>query len=149
MPFAIFISDQCCGSGSPSYEPGTNRMTSAYGWAIVNDANGNQTKTTIPNFCPGTPENQTWNARNQLTVYASGCLGYAATYTYDALGRRLSKTINGVTTKSDLQQGLWFYRFSELPPLRLMQNMGSIRSQTEVLSLIDQRNQGQNLRRLG
>jgi RHS repeat-associated protein len=91
------ISDQCCGSASPAYEPGTNRMTSAYGWAIVNDANGNQTKTTIP-ACPA-PETQTWNARDQLTAYNSGCLGYGATFTYDALGRRLTKTVNGVTTK--------------------------------------------------
>ncbi len=92
-----FMSEQCCGSGAPTYELGTNRMTSAYGWAIVNDANGNQTKTTIPSCAA--PETQTWNARDQLTSYYSGCLGYGATYTYDAIGRRLSKTINGVTTK--------------------------------------------------
>jgi RHS repeat-associated protein len=31
--------------------------------------------------------------------YYSGSLGYGPTFTYDALGRRLTKTLNGVTTK--------------------------------------------------
>ena len=39
----------------------------------------------------------TWNARNQL-VSLSGP-GVTASFQYDALGRRKSKTVNGVTTE--------------------------------------------------
>jgi RHS repeat-associated protein len=90
--------EPCCGTGATTYEAGTNRLTSAFGAAIVNDANGNMTKQTSPSF-PTTPEVMTWNARDQLTSYYSGSLGYGPTFTYDALGRRLTKTLNGVTTK--------------------------------------------------
>jgi RHS repeat-associated protein len=38
----------------------------------------------------------TWNARNQLTVLSGS--GLAATFGYDGLGRRRTKTINGVRT---------------------------------------------------
>ncbi len=38
----------------------------------------------------------TWNARNQLI--SLGGPGVTASFQYDALGRRKSKTVNGVTT---------------------------------------------------
>ncbi len=37
-----------------------------------------------------------WNARNQLTSVVGG--GTIATFTYDALGRRIGKTIDGIST---------------------------------------------------
>jgi YD repeat-containing protein len=40
-----------------------------------------------------------WNARNQLIAISGST---TATFSYDALGRRISKTING--TRTDYQQ---------------------------------------------
>jgi RHS repeat-associated protein len=65
---------------------GTNRLTTLGGTALSYDANGN-----ITNFGSTT---YTWNARNQLTATSGG----GATFAYDALGRRVSATVNGVTT---------------------------------------------------
>jgi RHS repeat-associated protein len=70
---------------SLSYD-GTNRLTSWGGTSISYDANGN-----ITNFGSVT---YTWNARNQLTATSGG----GATFAYDALGRRVSATVSGVTT---------------------------------------------------
>jgi RHS repeat-associated protein len=65
---------------------GTNRLTSWGGKAITYDANGN-----ITNFGSAT---YTWNARNQLTATSNG----SATFRYDALARRVSTSVSGVTT---------------------------------------------------
>jgi RHS repeat-associated protein len=65
---------------------GTNRLTSWGAKSISYDANGN-----ITNFGSAT---YTWNARNQLTATSGG----GATFSYDAFGRRVSATVNGVTT---------------------------------------------------
>jgi RHS repeat-associated protein len=65
---------------------GTNRLTSWGGKSISYDANGN-----ITNFGTAT---YTWNARNQLIATSNG----SATFAYDALGRRISSIVNGITT---------------------------------------------------
>jgi RHS repeat-associated protein len=56
---------------------------------ITYDANGNLTFDGTTSY--------TWDARNQLIQMSSGSL--FATFTYDALGRRVSKTNNGATTR--------------------------------------------------
>jgi RHS repeat-associated protein len=56
------------------------------------DFNGNLTSLTDP---LGTTTN-TWNARNQLAALSG--LGLTASFQYDALGRRVRKTINGLAT---------------------------------------------------
>jgi len=76
---------------SLSYD-GANRLTGWGGKSISYDANGN-----ITNFGSAT---YTWNSRNQLTATSNG----AATFGYDAFGRRVSATVSGVTT-SNLYDG--------------------------------------------
>ncbi|HXA47237.1 MAG TPA: RHS repeat-associated core domain-containing protein, partial [Burkholderiaceae bacterium] len=65
---------------------GTNRLTSWGGLSIAYDANGNMT-----NFGSAT---YAWNTRNQLSATSGG----SATFGYDALGRRVSAAVNGITT---------------------------------------------------
>jgi RHS repeat-associated protein len=62
----------------------SNRYTSLNGKSISHDENGNQTI-----------NNAVWDARDRL-VSLSGP-GFTASFTYDALGRRSSKTVNGQT----------------------------------------------------
>jgi RHS repeat-associated protein len=62
------------------------------------DNNGNLTSVT--NSCGTT--NYTWDVRNRLsgiTGFKPDCSSLTASFKYDALGRRIEKTINGVTTK--------------------------------------------------
>ncbi len=62
------------------------------------DNNGNLSSVT--NTCGTT--NYTWNARNQLvgiSGFTSACGALTASFKYDALGRRIEKTINGITTR--------------------------------------------------
>jgi RHS repeat-associated protein len=71
---------------------------------ISYDANGNMD--TITNSCGTT--NYTWNARNQLTAingFNADCSSLIAAFKYDALGRRIEKTVNG-KTKNYLYDGL-------------------------------------------
>ena len=56
---------------------------------LTYDANGNLTFDGTTTY--------TWDARNRLIQMSSGAL--FATFSYDALGRRVSKTINGVQTE--------------------------------------------------
>lgn len=55
---------------------------------LTYDANGNLTSDGIKTY--------TWNSRNQLIAISGG--GINASFVYDAVGRRISKTINGVRT---------------------------------------------------
>jgi RHS repeat-associated protein len=55
---------------------------------LTYDANGNLTNDGTNTY--------TWDARNRLTAISGGV---SASFTYDALGRRTSKTITGVTTQ--------------------------------------------------
>jgi RHS repeat-associated protein len=55
---------------------------------LTYDANGNLTSDGTNTY--------TWDARNRLTAVSGGV---SASFTYDALGRRISKTITGVTTQ--------------------------------------------------
>jgi RHS repeat-associated protein len=71
---------------SASYDSG-NRQTSFNGQSMTYDLNGNL-------IGDGT-NTYTWNVRDQLVSTAGGV---AATFEYDALGRRRTKTIGGVTT---------------------------------------------------
>jgi len=58
----------------------------------------NRNMTSITNFCGTT--NYTWDARNRLVAvngYNSDCSALTATFQYDALGRRIEKTVNGTS----------------------------------------------------
>jgi YD repeat-containing protein len=69
-----------------------NQMLTFNNKNIVYDNNGNMTSVT--NTC-GT-SNYTWNARNQLVAingFNTDCSPLAASFKYDALGRRVEKTI--------------------------------------------------------
>lgn len=62
------------------------------------DNNGNMAS--ITNNCGTT--NYSWNVRNQLAGiqgFNANCSTLTALFKYDALGRRIEKTINGVTTR--------------------------------------------------
>ena len=65
---------------------GVNRLTGRLGSALTYDANGNLTAQGATTY--------TWNARNQLVATSAG----GASFQYDALGRRTSATVGGVTT---------------------------------------------------
>jgi RHS repeat-associated protein len=69
----------------------SNRYTSLNGKSISHDENGNQTI-----------NNAVWDARNRL-VGLSGP-GFTASFTYDVMDRRTSKTVNG-QTKTYLYDG--------------------------------------------
>jgi RHS repeat-associated protein len=73
-----------------------NRIATVGGTGFGYDTNGNLTD--------DGPTTYTWNARNQL-VAVSGAV--SASFAYDGLGRRRSKTINGTAT-SYLYDGLNF-----------------------------------------
>ncbi|WP_369148850.1 RHS repeat-associated core domain-containing protein [Burkholderia pseudomallei] len=67
-----------------------DRKTSFNGQALTYDANGNLTSDGTNTY--------TWNARNQLTQITQG--GNAQlSFSYDALGRRVSKTAQGIATQ--------------------------------------------------
>ncbi len=68
-----------------------NRYTSLNGKSISHDDNGNQTI-----------NNAVWDARDRLVSLKGS--GYTASFTYDAMGRRTSKTVNG-QTKTYLYDG--------------------------------------------
>lgn len=65
-----------------------NRLTTFNGATLTYDVNGNLTNDGTNTY--------TWNARNQL-IQISGP-ATTATFAYDAVGRRVSKTINGTTS---------------------------------------------------
>jgi hypothetical protein len=64
-----------------------NRITNWAGTNFSSDANGNLTSDELTNY--------TWNARNQLTGLSGGT---SASFSYDGIGRRRSKTVGGTTT---------------------------------------------------
>jgi RHS repeat-associated protein len=64
-----------------------NQLTSWNGTTPSYDPNGNLTSFGSQTF--------TWNDRNQLQATSAG----SASFSYDGLGRRLSKTVGGTTTK--------------------------------------------------
>ncbi|MFG6935575.1 RHS repeat-associated core domain-containing protein [Burkholderia pseudomallei] len=67
-----------------------DRKTSFNGQALTYDANGNLTSDGTNTY--------TWNARNQLSQISQG--GSARlSFSYDAMGRRISKTVQGVATQ--------------------------------------------------
>ncbi|WP_426700906.1 RHS repeat-associated core domain-containing protein [Rhodanobacter sp. Col0626] len=66
-----------------------NRQTAFNGLAQTYDKDGNLTGDGAKTYV--------WNARNQLTQIKQGST-VLASFGYDALGRRISKTLNGVTT---------------------------------------------------
>jgi RHS repeat-associated protein len=69
----------------------SNRYTSLNGKPVSHDANGNQTINSA-----------VWDARDRLVSLSSP--GFTAAFTYDAMGRRTSKTVNG-QTKTYLYDG--------------------------------------------
>jgi RHS repeat-associated protein len=73
-----------------------DRETSFNGQAFTYDANGNLT-------FDGT-NTYTWNARNQLTQVSQGGV-VQLTYAYDAMGRRISKTVGSGTPTQYLYDG--------------------------------------------
>jgi RHS repeat-associated protein len=75
-----------------------NQMLSFNDKNITYDNNGNMTSVT--NSCGTT--NYIWDVRNRLTGisgFKPDCSSLTASFKYDALGRRIEKTINGTTTK--------------------------------------------------
>jgi len=80
-------------NASATYDP-ANRLLTWDGTSYTYDLNGNLTGDGTTTY--------TWNARNQLTAIAGGAAGG---FTYDAVGRRTSRTVGGVTT-SYLYDGL-------------------------------------------
>jgi RHS repeat-associated protein len=75
-----------------------NRLTSRLGSTLAYDKDGNLTGMGGTTY--------TWNARNQLVATSAG----NASFQYDALGRRVSATVNGVTTG---------YQYDDLNPVVL------------------------------
>lgn len=75
-----------------------NQMLAYNSKNLTYDANGNlQTKTDV---CGTTT--YTWDVRNRLTGingFKPDCSALTASFSYDALNRRISKTINGTTTQ--------------------------------------------------
>ncbi len=78
-----------------------NRLTQHNGVSLTYDANGNMTALG--------PDTYSWNARNQLTAISGSS---TASFQYDALGRRVGKTINGTAT-SFLHDGWQIVRETE------------------------------------
>jgi len=78
-----------------------NRLTQHNGVALTHDTNGNMTALG--------PDTYSWNARNQLTAISGSS---TASFQYDALGRRVGKTINGTAT-SFLHDGWQIVRETE------------------------------------
>ncbi|WP_218080284.1 FG-GAP-like repeat-containing protein [Anthocerotibacter panamensis] len=74
-----------------TYEAGSNRMTGFGGRTIQTDANGNITNDGINRY--------EWNARDELITIRDQSNNIRATFIYDALGRRIQKTVNGITTQ--------------------------------------------------
>jgi len=62
-----------------------NRLLTFDGFPLTSDFNGNLTALDGDTY--------TWNVRNQLTGITGA--GLSASFSYDVLGRRLTKTING------------------------------------------------------
>jgi RHS repeat-associated protein len=75
-----------------------NQMLAFNGKNLTYDANGNlQSRTDV---CGATTF--TWDARNRLTAingYKPDCTALTASFSYDAVNRRIAKTINGITTQ--------------------------------------------------
>lgn len=65
-----------------------NRLTQRNSVALTYDSNGNLTSDGTNSY--------TWNSRNQLQSISG--TGLTAAFQYDAFGRRVQKSINGVTT---------------------------------------------------
>jgi RHS repeat-associated protein len=75
-----------------------NHVLSFNDKAITYDANGNMTS--VANTCGTTT--YTWDARNRLTGisgFNTDCIALTASFQYDALNRRIGKTINGTATQ--------------------------------------------------
>jgi len=67
-----------------------NRLTSWNGQTLTYDDNGNLTSDGTNSYV--------WDARNWLVQIKDGSGQITASFSYDALGRRQSKTVNGVST---------------------------------------------------
>jgi RHS repeat-associated protein len=74
-------------TGNSSSYNANNQLTSWNGTTLSYDLNGNLTGYGSQTF--------TWNDRNQLSATSAG----SSSFTYDGMGRRLSKTVEGTTTK--------------------------------------------------
>jgi RHS repeat-associated protein len=74
--------------GSTSYDL-ANRLTQWGAASLTYDDNGNLTGDGTKTY--------TWDERNQLVGVSGG--GVTASFAYDGLGRRLSRTVNGVHTR--------------------------------------------------
>jgi RHS repeat-associated protein len=84
---------------------GDNQLTGWNGTTLGYDTNGNLTSFGSQTY--------TWNARNQLTATSGG----SASFAYDGLGRRISRTAGGTTTK---------YLYDGLNPVQEQNASGSV-----------------------
>ena len=66
-----------------------NQLTQRETTSLSYDANGNLTSDGVRSYV--------WDARNQLASISGP--GIAASFQYDAFGRRIRKTVNGTTTE--------------------------------------------------
>lgn len=84
--------------GNPTYGSAVvtagNRLESFDGWTLQYDADGNVVRRTKAGVADQT---LTWNSLGQL-VGVTGA-GLSVTYGYDGQGRRVRRTLNGVTTR--------------------------------------------------
>jgi RHS repeat-associated protein len=90
-----------------------NRMLQREGVSYTYDANGNLTNDGTNTF--------TWNARNQLTGISGGI---AASFQYDAFGRRTNKIISGIGNSYLYDGGNVVQELSGTTPLANMLNGG-------------------------
>jgi RHS repeat-associated protein len=116
-----------------------NQMLTFNDKNIAYDANGNMIS--VMNSCGTT--NYTWDERNRLigiNGFTSMCTSVSASFKYDALGRRIEKTINGRTIKylydgSDIVQEIengvpsvnYIRTLSIDEPLARIQSNGTVR----------------------
>jgi RHS repeat-associated protein len=84
-----------------------NQQTAFAGTTQTVDLNGNLTSDGTNTY--------TWDARNQLASMSGGSL--TASFAYDALGRRRSKTVNSIQTR---------FHYDSLTPVQELDGSGSI-----------------------
>ena len=86
-------------TGSYSYTPGTHHLTGVGTTTRMVDVRGNTTADVQPSGAWG----YGYNARNRLTVVQKDG-ATVGTYVLDALGQRVQKTANGITTRFDYDE---------------------------------------------
>lgn len=87
------------GTGTVGYQSGNNRLTRFAERTVQTDNNGNVSRQFCAAACASIDETYVWNSRDQLVSYTNPVIGVSAAFVYDALGRRIEKVVNGVSTR--------------------------------------------------